>query len=99
MLEKYKTLYGQFPTEEQGLLTLIEKPIVPPIPKNHRPILKRKTRLLDPWQTPYILKYLPNGDYAIITLGRDKKEGGEGKNSDFNILKENEYPKEFANKY
>ncbi|HMZ59228.1 MAG TPA: type II secretion system protein GspG, partial [Leptospiraceae bacterium] len=37
----------------------------------------------------------PDRGYKIITLGKDKKEGGEGKNSDFNILNEEEYPREF----
>ena len=94
-LEQYADRYGNFPTEEQGIIALVEKPEIPPIPKNYKPILNRKSMVLDPWHTPYILKHLPNSDYAIITLGKDKKEGGEGKNADFNIMKEDEYPKEF----
>ena len=94
-LEQYADRYGNFPTEEQGIIALVEKPELPPIPKNYKPILNRKSMVLDPWHTPYILKHLPNSDYAIITLGKDKKEGGEGKNADFNIMKEDEYPKEF----
>jgi general secretion pathway protein G len=35
------------------------------------------------------------GIIKFITLGKDKKEGGEGKNADFDIMKEDEYPKEF----
>ncbi|HMY70028.1 MAG TPA: type II secretion system protein GspG, partial [Leptospiraceae bacterium] len=44
------------------------------------------------------LKTDANGDLQIISLGKDKKEGGEGKNRDFNILKEEEYPEEFLQK-
>jgi len=94
-LEQYADRYGSFPTEEQGIFALVEKPELLPIPKNYKPILNRKSMVLDPWLTPYVLKILANGDYAIITLGKDKKEGGEGKNADFNIMKEDEYPKEF----
>jgi type II secretion system protein G len=98
-LNKYVIQFGNLPTEEQGLSALIEEPSVPPFPKDYKPIMQRKTRLFDPWLTVYILKYLHNGDYAIITLGRDKKVGGVGKDSDFNILNEEEYPKEFLKGY
>ncbi len=94
-LEQYADRYEKIPSEEQGIMALVEKPTLPPIPKNYRPILYKKSAVLDPWQTPYILKHLANGNYAIITIGMDKKEGGEGKNADFNILKLDSYPKEF----
>ena len=94
-LEQYADRYGNLPTEEQGIMALVERPSLPPIPKNYEPILNKKSAVLDPWQTPYVLKKMANGDYAIITLGKDKKEGGEGKNADFNILKLDTYPKEF----
>ena len=83
------------PTEGQVIIELVEKKELPSIPKNYSPILNKKSAILDPWKTPYIIKHLPNSDYAIITLGKDKKEGGEGKNADFNIMKEEEYEKEF----
>jgi general secretion pathway protein G len=94
-LEKYSEKYGRIPTEEQGLLALIEKPTSGEIPEDYKSILSNKTDILDPWKTEYKLKIDSNGDYEIITLGMDKKEGGEGKNSDFNILKLDNYPKEF----
>ncbi|MBK6606453.1 MAG: type II secretion system protein GspG [Leptospiraceae bacterium] len=94
-LEQYADRYGNLPSEEQGIMALVEMPTLPPIPKNYKPILNKKSAVLDPWHTPYVLTILANGDYAIITLGKDKKEGGEGKNADFNIMKEDEYPKEF----
>ena len=94
-LEQYSERYGDVPTEEQGIFALVELPTAPPIPKNYKPIVSNKKALLDPWSTPYILKRDPDRGYKIITLGKDKKEGGEGRNSDFNILKEEEYPREF----
>ena len=94
-LEQYSDRYGDYPTEEQGIFALVELPTAPPIPKNYKPIVSNKKAVLDPWSTPYILKRDPDRGYKIITLGKDKKEGGEGRNSDFNILKEEEYPREF----
>lgn len=97
-LEQYADRYGKMPSEEQGIMALVEKPNTGDVPDNYKPILNKKNAVLDPWQTPYKLKVDSNGDYGIYTLGKDKKEGGEGKNSDFNIMKEDEYPKEFQKK-
>ncbi|HMV45057.1 MAG TPA: type II secretion system protein GspG [Leptospiraceae bacterium] len=94
-LEKYADAYGKMPSEDQGILALVEKPTSGDVPENYKPILNKKNAVLDPWKTPYKLKVDSNGDYGIFTLGKDKKEGGEGKNADFNIMKEDEYPKEF----
>jgi general secretion pathway protein G len=94
-LSMYEDKYGRIPTEEQGLIALVEKPTSGEVPENYKPIVKNKSDILDPWNTPYQLKIDSNGDYQIVTLGKDKKEGGEGKNSDFDILKEDEYPTDF----
>lgn len=95
-LERYAAKYGNYPSEEQGLKALIEKPTVGDnIPENYTPLIKNKKGIEDPWGTPYILRYDNEGNYEIITLGKDKKEGGEGKNKDFNILNDNEYPEAF----
>ncbi|MBK8398743.1 MAG: type II secretion system protein GspG [Leptospiraceae bacterium] len=94
-LEQYTNKYGRMPTEEQGLSALVEKPNSGEVPENYKPILNNKSSILDPWKTEYKLRIDSNGDYEIITLGMDKKEGGEGKNTDFNILKADNYPKEF----
>ncbi|MBK8399404.1 MAG: type II secretion system major pseudopilin GspG [Leptospiraceae bacterium] len=94
-LEQYADRYGKMPSEEQGVMALVEKPTSGDVPENYKPILNKKSAVQDPWQTPYVLKVDSSGDYGIYTLGKDKKEGGEGKNADFNIMKEDEYPKEF----
>lgn len=94
-LEQYAERYGKYPSEEQGIMALVEKPSTGDVPDNYKPIVSNKKAVLDPWSTPYHLKTDANGDLQIISLGKDKKEGGEGKNRDFNILKEEEYPEEF----
>ena len=94
-LEIYNSKYGSYPSEEQGLMALVEKPEAGDVPENYSPVVKGKSTVLDPWNTPYVLKFDENGNYMIITLGSDKKEGGEGKNADFNILDEDSYPEDF----
>lgn len=94
-LEQYSNKYGKMPSEEQGLSALVEKPSSGDVPEDYKPMISSKTAILDPWKTEYKLRIDSNGDYEIITLGMDKKEGGEGKNADFNILKIDSYPKEF----
>ena len=98
-LERYAGQNGNYPTEEQGLSALVEKPTVGDVPEDYKPVVKNKQAILDPWGTPYVLKYdQESGDSAIITLGKDKKEGGTGKNSDFDITKTETYPKDFKPK-
>jgi general secretion pathway protein G len=94
-LQQYEDRYGKMPSEEQGVMALVEKPTSGDVPDGYKPVLDKKSAVLDPWKTPYVLKVENGGDYKILTLGKDKKEGGEGKNADFDILKEDEYPKEF----
>ena len=94
-LERYAQKFEAYPSEDQGLKALFEKPTTGDIPENWSPLVKSAESVKDPWGTPYILKFDEGSDYQIISLGKDKKQGGEGKNSDFNILNESEYPKDF----
>jgi len=76
---------GFYPTTEQGLKALIEKPTTGRIPHNYREggYLEEKRVPIDPWGNPYI--YISpgiHGDFDIISLGADGKEGGEGKDAD-----------------
>jgi len=86
-LQLYKLDNGVYPTTEQGLKALIEKPSVGVVPKKWKiggylPKLPE-----DPWANPY--KYLSpvqKGDYKveyeITSLGTDGEVGGEGVNAD-----------------
>lgn len=84
-LQLYKLDNGVYPSTEQGLKALIEKPSVGVIPKKWKiggylPKLPE-----DPWGNPY--KYLSpapaqKGDYEIASLGTDGEVGGEGVNAD-----------------
>ena len=82
-LQLYKLDNGVYPTTEQGLKALVEKPTVGVIPKNWKLGGYLPKVPDDPWGTPY--KYTspsPKGDYEIISLGTDGEPGGDGKNAD-----------------
>ncbi len=94
-LQLYKLDNGVYPSTEQGLKALVEKPSVGVIPKKWKlggylPKLPE-----DPWANPY--KYLSpsqspiqssgqssalKAEYEIISLGTDGEVGGEGINAD-----------------
>ncbi|MCB1160648.1 MAG: type II secretion system protein GspG [Leptospiraceae bacterium] len=98
-LERYAAAYGKYPSEEQGLSALVEKPSVGDVPEDYKPIIKNRSAVLDPWGTPYKLKMnQDSGDPEIWTLGKDKADGGTGKNQDFNINAPDTYPKAFRKK-
>ncbi|MDR1137283.1 MAG: type II secretion system major pseudopilin GspG [Synergistaceae bacterium] len=79
-LELFHLNNGFFPTTDQGLAALIEKPSFPPEPKNYQRggYLNAKSIPKDPWGYDY-LYICPGriGDYDIISYGSDGQEGGE----------------------
>jgi general secretion pathway protein G len=82
-LGMYKLHNGYFPTTEQGLQALVEKPETGRIPNNYKEGGYIGKIPLDPWGNPYI--YLSpgvHGDYDLISYGADGEPGGEGKDAD-----------------
>ena len=84
-LKMYKMDNGNYPSTQQGLKALIEKPTTGKIPTHYRKggYLEKKVVPKDPWGNPYI--YLcpgVHGDFDIISYGADGEEGGEGVNAD-----------------
>ena len=82
-LQLYKLDNGVYPSTEQGLKALVEKPSVGVIPKKWKLGGYLPKLPVDSWQNPY--KYLspsPKGDYEVISLGTDGEVGGEGINAD-----------------
>ncbi|OLC74885.1 MAG: type II secretion system protein GspG [Candidatus Rokubacteria bacterium 13_1_40CM_2_68_8] len=84
-LDNYRLDNGMYPTSEQGLGALQEKPTREPIPLNWRGPYLRKALPLDPWGRPYIYmspgEHNPSG-YDLSTLGRDGQPGGEDEDAD-----------------
>ncbi|HUV08718.1 MAG TPA: type II secretion system major pseudopilin GspG [Spirochaetia bacterium] len=84
-LDSYLFACGQYPTEEQGLRALVEKPILSPVPAGWSgPYLKVLKIPADPWGNPYEYKNPGPGGlpYGIRCFGADGIEGGEDKNRD-----------------
>ncbi len=94
-LREYFDKFNKYPSEEQGLKALIERPDDEDVASDYEPLIRDKSVMKDPWGVPYVLKYDDNTNYQILTLGADKKDGGEGRNKDFNILNSEEYPTAF----
>ena len=83
----YKLDNSNYPTTEQGILALIEKPSTEPVPMNwkEKGYLTKAKIPKDPWGREYL--YLSPGihdDYDIISYGADGAPGGDGKNRDIN---------------
>jgi general secretion pathway protein G len=81
-LNRYNLDNGGYPTTEQGLSALIEKPTSDPAPTNYNEsgYLEKKTLPKDPWNHPYVYKSpADNGEaFEVTSLGPDGKEGGPG---------------------
>jgi general secretion pathway protein G len=82
----YKVKNGFYPTTEQGLKALVEKPTTKPIPRNYPQggFLNQQTVPKDPWGNEYIYRSPGEDDrpYEIISLGADQMEGGSGFDAD-----------------
>ena len=84
-LKLYKLDNGNYPTTEQGLQALVEKPTVGQIPKNYKTegYLESKKLPKDPWGNDYLyLSPGEHGDFDICSYGTDGVKGGEGKDAD-----------------
>ena len=86
-IQFYKLDNGMYPSTEQGLLALIKKTKIKPLPTNWRlqGYLDSDEKLIDPWGNEYQY-YCPgkHGDFDIFSLGKDNKIGGEHQNMDIN---------------
>lgn len=84
-LDRYAKDNGTYPSSEQGLKALWEKPIIPPIPGNWAGPYLDKPILKDPWENNYVYIYPGRHnkhDYDLVSYGRDRIAGGDGDNED-----------------
>lgn len=85
-LKLYKLDNGAYPTTEQGLEALVQKPATGAIPANWREggYLEKGKIPLDPWNRPYVYVSpgVKNKDFDLKSLGGDGEEGGEGESAD-----------------
>lgn len=85
-LKLYRLDNAFYPTTEQGLTALVEKPTTGRIPANWREggYLEKGALPKDPWGNDYL--YLSPGvynrDFDIWSYGADGEEGGEGEDAE-----------------
>jgi general secretion pathway protein G len=79
-LDSFRLDVGRYPTTEEGLNALREKPSS--VEKWQGPYLP-KAIPKDPWGRDYVYKCPgEHGEYDIISYGLDGQPGGEGENAD-----------------
>lgn len=79
-IEQYRIDTGKFPTNEQGLNALFVRPTAEA--RWQGPYLK-KMPPMDPWGNPYVYRTPgANGDFEILSYGKDGAPGGEGEDAD-----------------
>lgn len=72
---------GRYPTTQEGLTALVEKPAG--LDKWNGPYLKKKSIPKDPWGYDYRYESPgTNGPYDLYSYGADNAAGGEGENQD-----------------
>ncbi len=77
-LKLYELDNGFFPTTNQGLEALLERPSTSPVPSNwNGPYIEKKP--VDPWGRPYV--YNSPGkhrvDYDLSSMGKDEKKDSD----------------------
>jgi len=80
LLDAFRLDVGRYPTTEEGLQALQERPGTlqgwdGPYPKKPIP--------LDPWKHAYVYRFPgQHGEYDLLSYGADGQEGGDGDNAD-----------------
>jgi general secretion pathway protein G len=82
-LQQYRVDNQVFPTSEQGLGALVERPGSLPLAPNWRSEGYLEELPLDPWGHHYRYLYPGlNGEFDVYSLGADHAPGGEGDAAD-----------------
>lgn len=82
-LKLYRLDNGMYPSTEQGLQALVQRPETGQIPRNWKPGGYLERLPPDPWNNPY--QYLNpglRGEVDVFSLGGDGQPGGDGRNAD-----------------
>lgn len=82
-LSQYRLDNFRYPTTEQGLKALVEKPTIEPVPENWRTGGYLNRLPTDPWGNPYHYRNPgKHGAIDIYTLGRDGQPDGTDQDAD-----------------
>jgi general secretion pathway protein G len=82
-LNRFKMDNGFYPSTEQGLQALVQKPSIGRIPVNYPENGYMPSIPKDPWNNDYI--YISPGErepFEVISYGANGEEGGEGYDAD-----------------
>ena len=80
-LDLYHLEVGRYPTTQEGLVALVEKPAT--ASNWNGPYLKKKDIPNDPWGNPYRYESPgKNGMYDLYSYGADNQQGGEDTSAD-----------------
>ena len=75
-LRTYKIIAGHYPSTEQGLQALVERPTIPPLPEDWVHTMTKVPT--DPWRNEYRYRCFPEGSphpFELISNGPDGIEG------------------------
>jgi general secretion pathway protein G len=80
-LELFRLDTGRYPTAEEGLKVLVERPV--DVQTWNGPYLRKQNVPLDPWNRPFHYR-IPgeHGEFDIFTFGADNQKGGTGESAD-----------------
>ena len=82
-LKMYRLDNSSYPTTEQGLKALVEKPSATPLPRVWPEDGYLAQLPVDPWGNPYLYRSPGRtGAFDLYSLGKDGKEGGSGADAD-----------------
>ncbi|MEG3179686.1 type II secretion system major pseudopilin GspG [Sphingomonas sp. LT1P40] len=80
-LKMYRLDNGTYPSTEQGLKALVERPVTPPVPSAWAEGGYVSENPIDAFGNPYVYASTGNG-FELKSLGKDGKPGGEGLDAD-----------------
>jgi len=73
---------GRYPTDQEGLRVLIEKPASDDAEQWDGPYLEKDTLPEDGWGRPFEYEPGDDGRFIVRSLGADGRPGGSGENAD-----------------
>ena len=84
-LSFYQLDNGAFPTAQQGLAILWERPAN--LPTWNGPYVRTERQLDDPWGRPLLYRTTAeNRAFTLTTLGADGRDGGTGEDADISMV-------------
>ncbi|MFC4259001.1 type II secretion system major pseudopilin GspG [Marinobacter lacisalsi] len=84
-LDMYRLDNSHYPSTQQGLEALVNRPSGSPEPRNWNPDGYLDAVPEDPWGNEYQYINLGSSDYDLFSYGSDGNQGGEGDAADISV--------------